>query len=394
MKRLYTAIACLALLFFVGCTPTQPADNQSTQQPVFDNVTINETENTTRPIRTLNGSVEYRLEATEGDVLRVPLTAVDPDGDTVTYEYEEPFDENGVWQTEIGDAGRYVIDVVASDGRAETVAPLVVTINKANRAPVLNCPDQFVFSEGELANLQCDVFDEEGDEVVVSYSGWSRSRTKRTSYLDSGEYTVRITASDGNSSTSEEVPVIIEDTNRPPSIEGPRNITVEETSTVTPSLTIEDPDGDDVTVTYTEPLNEDGIWETTFGDAGTYTAAVTASDGDLSTTRDITITVQDRNQAPVIRPLDLIRVNEGETVQIEPETYDPDGDSVSISFSGWMSSSTKQTSYTDAHPSGCTEKGCTARYSVFVTATDGQQTSQDEVVVEVVDTNRTTRFVE
>jgi hypothetical protein len=341
----------------------------------------------------LNGSVDYQISGTEGEVITLPLRATDPDGDDITYAYEDPFNEDGVWETNLGDEGTYVVDVNASDGLRTTTATVLVTVNRANRAPVVDCPSRFTFQEGELATINCDIYDPEGDRVVVTYQGWTTSRTKRVGYDDAGNYSVVITARDTQNNTVERtVPVTVTDTNRAPEITDIEDRSVQETSTFSIDPEVSDPDGDDVSVNYTAPLSNQGIWETSYGDAGEYDITVVASDGEATAKETFTLTVDARNQAPVIRPLDNITVDEGETVTIRPEAYDPDGDDVELDYSGWMESNQYTTDFEDAYPDGCNEKGCTAAYTVFVTATDGELTSQEELTVFVDDTNRAPQF--
>lgn len=395
MNKVLAALTVLCLSVLAACQPAStPNDNGSA--PVFDNLTnqtINASDNTTNGPSDLNGTVEYEITATEGDAIRIPLRATDPDGDELSYSYEEPFNSDGVWQTEQGDAGSYVIGVNASDGQSTTRTSVLVTVERANRAPNLDCPDTFTFKEGELAALNCDVYDPEGDRVIVSYSGWTTSRTKRTDYGDAGNYSALVRARDtNNNSVEEEVNVVIQDVNRAPTIQPIDDQTVEETTTFSIDPNVSDPDGDDVSVNYTQPLNSQGVWETRYGDAGEYEVTVVASDGDKTAKETFTLSVTDRNQAPVIRPLDNITVEEGETVTIRPETYDPDGDDVSLTYDGWMTSNKYTTTFEDAYPDGCNEKGCTASYTVFVEATDGDLTTQESLTVFVEDKNRPPQF--
>lgn len=409
MKTVKIAFVLITALLITACQPAEtpnPVEDigegnetenivgqQATQEDMFDNATTTE-QNVSQIERvTLNGSIQYQINATEGDIVRVPLTAVDPDGGDITYTYSEPLNENGIWETQIGDEGQHIVEVTASDGIDNTTVQVQINLARANRPPVIDCPDEFRFQEGDLVNLDCNIYDPDDEQVSVSYSGWSTSRTKRTTFGDAGTHTVQIRASDGQNAVTEEVQVIIEPVNRPPVIEGETDVTVQETSTAAFNLNITDPDGDSVDVRYTRPLNEDGVWQTDFGDAGTYSAAVIASDGQDETRQTLTINVERRNRAPVIRPIDTITVREGETVELQPEVYDPDGDSVSISYSGWMDSATKEVPFGAAYPEGCEEKGCTARYTVFITADDGDLTTQEEVTIEVQDVNRPPQFI-
>jgi len=66
------------------------------------------------------------------------------------------------------------------------------------------------------------------------------------------------------------------------------------------------------------------------------------------------------NRNPTLTVSD-ITINEGQTVTINPVVSDPDGDSLTISYSGWMSSSSYKTDYNDA-----------ASHTVTVVVNDGR----------------------
>jgi len=77
-------------------------------------------------------------------------------------------------------------------------------------------------------------------------------------------------------------------------------IIVEEKDLVSLKPKVTDPDEDSLSFTYTTPLDEVGKWQTTYGDAGEYTVTVTASDGELSATKDVLIIVNKKEETPVI----------------------------------------------------------------------------------------------
>jgi len=80
------------------------------------------------------------------------------------------------------------------------------------------------------------------------------------------------------------------------------------------------------------------------------------------------------NHPPVIDPIPDIMVNEEETVVLNPTATDPDGNKVTLTYSGWMSSSTYTTKK-------CTDRG---EHTVSVTASDGIASTSEDVQVIVV----------
>lgn len=82
--------------------------------------------------------------------------------------------------------------------------------------------------------------------------------------------------------------------------EGAKVLIVEETNLVSLKPKADDPDKDKLTFSYTTPIGQDGKWQTKYGDAGEYSVTITASDGQLTTTKDILIIVNKKEEAPVI----------------------------------------------------------------------------------------------
>jgi len=79
--------------------------------------------------------------------------------------------------------------------------------------------------------------------------------------------------------------------NLPPILDPIANITVNETDLVSINPTATDPNGDTLTFYFTSPLNSSGDWLTTIGDKGVYFVNVTVSDGSLTDSQIVMITV-------------------------------------------------------------------------------------------------------
>ena len=335
----------------------------------------------------------YTLTAVEGELVRIPVEAYDPDGGEVRLTFGAPFNEEGLWLTRIGDEGQYLVRVSVTDGLLTTSEYVLVVIERANRPPVVDCPRTITVQETETVRINCNIFDEDGDPVIVSYEGWMTSSVRETDYGDEGNYSVLVRARDAEHEVTRTVNIIVEKKNRPPVIEPIGELRVIETETIRVTPVVFDPDNDPITLSFSEPLSMDGSWTPDFGERGTYEVTVTASDGVDSSTETFTLVVERRNRAPVIRPIEPIRVKEGDTVRIPVQAYDPDGDDITISFSGWMNSSEYTTTYDDAHPLGCDAPGCTATYFVTVTVSDGVLETSEIVEVQVEDRNRPPQLI-
>ncbi|MFQ5474470.1 MAG: Ig-like domain-containing protein [Candidatus Nanoarchaeia archaeon] len=130
--------------------------------------------------------------------------------------------------------------------------------------------------------------------------------------------------------------------------------------------------------TFFKPLDGKGEWQTKVGDAGIHRTKVEVSDGELKDTASFCIEVLAKNKAPVLKAIEDILVKEGETVKIDASCTDADGDKVTITYSGWMSSDSKKTGFKDA-----------GKHSVTVTCKDPSGARDTEKVsVTVEDVNR------
>ncbi|MCF7872236.1 hypothetical protein K9L97_04340 [Candidatus Woesearchaeota archaeon] len=356
------------------------------------NVSV-DTDSGTENLEIDEGKASLTIEATEGDLVKIPVSAVDPDGDFIEYEFEAPFNNKGLWQTEIGDEGKYLVEVAISDGKLSTSDFILVVINRANRAPTIECPKKIRVEETELVKLDCNIYDVDGDVVIVGYDGWMKTATYQTNYEDAGTYSVLVRAKDKNHESTEEIEVIVENKNRAPVIEDIALQSVMEEDDIQVLVDVSDADGDDVEVEFGNPLNKDGSWTPTYGDRGMYNVSVVADDGKDKSVSTFELEVLRLNRAPVIKPLNDIEVDEGDSVVLPIQTYDPDGDEVVITYAGWMDSDEYSVSYDDAHPDGCNFKGCTAEYEVVVMVSDGVLSSEETVTIRVKDVNRPPVFV-
>lgn len=319
----------------------------------------------------------------EGDLVSFPsLKAVDPDGDKITYTFTAPLDANGKWQTKIGDAGEKVVTITASDGKSKASQKIRLVVTAKNRSPTIQSIEDIVVSEGDTVKLAPVVKDAEDDKVTVSYSGWMDSNTKTTTFGDAGKYVVTVKATDGTSTVSKKVNIVVAKQNRAPSIEQINNVVIKEGDKMTVKPLASDPDRDKLSFSFSTPLDAVGAWQTKVGDAGTYNLNVTVSDGELSDVAEFKVTVQSVNRPPVLIVKELdVSVDEGDIVSLHAESTDADGDSVRISYSGWMTSDTYKTTFEDS-----------GVHTVTVTATDGINKVSKDVQVTVRNVNRAPVF--
>lgn len=403
MKKLVLVIAIVFLLALSACSLQQylPDDNQSpvivlndtftfTNETVADdNLSIivdNEsTENNSQELSD-DTYVLSTITVTEGEIASLAfLSAEDPDGDDVEYTYSEPVNSRGLWQTNDGDEGKYLVTVTASDGLLSTTENIQIVVLPSNKGPVIDCPTEMTVNEGELVDLDCTIYDKEGDEISYLISGFMEDMTYQTSYKDAGVHTVVIEATDGNKTNIKVIELTIEDVNRLPEVKELDTINVEEGDVVELEIDAIDMDGDDLVIVYPFLFDEDGVWQTEKGDAGNYELEGFVSDGKDDVVVPISINVEKLNVAPTIdnlADLEDIEVFEGDTIVIDVTASDEDGDDVEVAFSGFMTTDTYTTTYDDA-----------GDYTVTVIVSDNTHEVSHDISVKVLNKNRPPVFV-
>jgi hypothetical protein len=133
-------------------------------------------------------------------------------------EAKAGLNENGVWITKKGDAGDYNIDVELYDGKEWEKVQFCINVREGNDAPKLIVSKNFNVKEGDILMIDAECVDPEGDEISVSYSGFTDTARKRTSFEDYGSHKVIVTCSDGINFVEKSVSVFVTNVNRAPVI--------------------------------------------------------------------------------------------------------------------------------------------------------------------------------
>ena len=111
---------------------------------------------------------------------------------------------------------------------------------------------------------------------------------------------------------------------------------VEETELVSLVPKAEDPDQDTLTFTFTSPTDDNGEWQTTYGDAGEYKAVITVSDGVNDVNEEILIIVNRKDAEPAInnfkpKETDVV-IDEGTSVKFEIAVSDLNNDELTYEW--------------------------------------------------------------
>ncbi|MEO1041422.1 MAG: Ig-like domain-containing protein [Pseudomonadota bacterium] len=224
----------------------------------------------------------------------------------------------------------YRLSVRASVDDRSTTEDLIVRVSDVNEAPTITSGLAGSATENSTAtDYQAGGEDPEGLALSYSIAGGDDGglftideNNGTLAFVDApdfenptdadgdGTYEVAIEITDGELTSTVNVSVTVNDTNEAPSFTSPSDVDVAENAVATgldPSTT--DPDGDDVTVSITGgadaglfEIGDDGIvfvaapdFETPADADGNnvYEIELTASDGDVTVTQDVTIAVTD-----------------------------------------------------------------------------------------------------
>lgn len=375
------------LLVAVGIWMWLSPNGEDTVAPTQSN-SSNETTIDLASSSSASNSTNARIVATfkEGELIQLRQNiATSPDGSAIKYSYSKPLDANGKWQTAIGDAGIYTITITADDGRLKTIRTVGIEVKAVNRAPVISNFDDVTVKEGDLVKFKPVVSDHENDTINLTLSGWMKSESYKTTFTDAGKHTVTLTATDGLHTVSKNATVTVTNVNQAPVLEALKTVTVEEEQQVALSPVYYDADAEQkLVVTYTKPVDASGKWTPKVGDADKYDVTVSVTDGEATVSQPVQIVVTEKNLAPTITNFSNVAVDENTTLRLSPVVADPNsGNKVTVSYSGWMNSSSKDVKFGDA-----------GMHNVTLTATDGKLSTSKTIVVTVNKVYRAPVFVD
>ena len=245
------------------------------------------------------------INVKENELVKLNVKVSDPDKDVVTYAFTKPLNKLGEWQTNYGDAGEYVVTLTATDGKLTTEKKVKIVVGRVNVPPTIDGIKDITVSEGEQINFEPKVNDPNGDAVSVSISEPLKSGTFVSDHTSAGEYSIKVVATDGELDTEKVFKLTINDVNELPIVSGLEDVTIKEGEVVELNPAITDLDEDKITLTISDPVGNDGVWETGYTDHGVYVITIVADDGKNKVTKKVTVTVEDINMPPVITDISL-----------------------------------------------------------------------------------------
>ena len=376
-------------------------------------------------------NVTYSLSGT--DALRFNIN---PATGAVTFKvapnYEAP--------TDVGANNVYNIILNASDGALTTSQNVAVTVTNVNAAPVITSAAAASFAENRTGTVYTAAATddaESGSGLTYSLSGTDAAlfNINATSGVvtfkavpnyeapgDAGGdniYDIIVTASDGQLSTAKNVVVTVTNINAAPVITSAATATFAENGTGTVYAAISTDDAESgAGVTYSISGTDAALFDVnvatgavTFknapnyespGDAGgnnIYDIVVTASDGQLSTSKNVAVTVTNVNLVPVITSLATASFTENGSGAAYTVTATDDaetGVALAYTLSGTdaalfnIDSATGAVTFKSApNFEAPKDAGANNVYNFVVAATDGMLSTTKAVAVNVTNQNET-----
>ena len=160
----------------------------------------------------------------ESSNLTFEVTAVDPDGDDITYSaYNLPIGAGFSgqifnWTPTGTQAGSYLVNFSASDGGQQAVEGVLITVNNVNNGPVLNPIGDKIADGSQTLTFTVAATDPDGDPIVYSAQNLPAGAmfsvnefTWTPTDYQAGTYQVTIIASDGALQDSETFTITVID---------------------------------------------------------------------------------------------------------------------------------------------------------------------------------------
>ncbi len=352
------------------------------------------------------------------------ISASDSDGDSLEYSVsglpwsaDYSLDSSGTfsWTPFSGHAGTYQLLFKVSDGSQSDSEIVILRVLKEdppfvqeeNSVPVLQTIGPKSVYRDELLSFSLSASDPDDDALEYSVSGlpWSADYSLDSSGTFSwtpsgghvGTYYATFVVSDGVLYDSKVVEITVMDVvnsvNSAPVISpvSPMSVPVEHSLSFT--VNAEDPDGDPLEYSVSGlpwsadySLDSSGTfsWTPSAGHAGTYYATFSVSDGTVSDSAIVKISVYLSNRAPVIDDIHAGTVYSNQEFSFTAHAVDPDGDPIEYSVTGLPWSADYELNSKTGDFSWKPLDGHAGTYYIPFTASDGLLKDTSTLVLRVI----------
>ncbi|TQD25169.1 Ig-like domain-containing protein [Methanolobus vulcani] len=346
-----------------------------------------------------------------GSELSFSVSATDADDLVLTYGVEGlPFGydlnfETGYfkWIPAEADIGTHIVNFSVSDSYAFDFTQVNITVNElviVDTPPQLEPIDNKYVNENETLSFNVTAIDPEEDAIEYSASMLPEDSSFDTSsgafiwmpdFDDAGTYLVEFTATANDLSDSENVTITVNNVNHDPKLLNIKSQTVNEGSILEFTIGASDPDGDTLEFGMNglppeatlNAVTGEFFWTPDYEDAKVYDVEFSVSDGSLSDSENITITVTNVNRVPVLDLIGDRSVSEDSALIITLSATDADeGDSLTYHTNATFGTLDGNVFIWD------TGYGDAGRYIVEFNVTDGMAVDSEIVEITVDDVNR------
>jgi hypothetical protein len=271
---------------------------------------------------TISSSATF--SAAENQTAIGTVTASDADGDSLTYSVsgsEISISDSGqltfVTAPDYETKNSYSATVTVSDGTNSTTQDITVNVTDveevaANQAPTFTSSTTFSLAENQTAIGTVTASDPDGDSLTYSVSGSEISISDSgqltfvtaPDYETKNSYSATVTVGDGVASATQSITVDISNLNdNNPTISSSATFSLAENNAIIGSVAASDADGDSLTYSVSGSeinISSSGVLTFTslpdYETKNSYSATVTATDGENSITQDITVNITDVSQ--------------------------------------------------------------------------------------------------
>ena len=253
------------------------------------------------------------VDAYEGQPVTITPLVQDLDGDSVSTALDSPIPVDGSETLTYEQSGTYPVTIAASDGIAEVEETIYVTVHNTNRAPSSNAPESVSGREGDELQVSMTPTDPDNEnsvsndnnELTITYGApLDEDGTFTPDYDVTAPILTSVTVSDGEFGETQQVMLNIQNTNRPPRIEIPDQLTASKEIDLAPHVTVSDPDNENIatnddntlTILYTSPFDNTGRWAPP--QPGIVFTAVKVTDGEFTVSKNVQIAVDTVHPQP------------------------------------------------------------------------------------------------
>jgi RHS repeat-associated protein len=308
--------------------------------------------------------------------------------------------------------GEYVLKLTASDGQLSSSDTTAVTVIPRNQPPVVDAGQDQTVELPAPAELRGTVTDDALPRGSVVATTWSvidgpgevtfadpQAASTTATFSAPGVYTLRLSADDTEFTVSDDVLITVLKNEAPAVNAGPdRTITLPTDTVALEGTAIDDglPTGSTLAVTWTKVSGPGSVifadsnsaaTSSTLSVNGEYVLELTASDGKLTSSDTVTVTVIPQNRAPVVNASQDQSIDLPAPAELRGTVTDdalPPGSVVTITWSVVDGPGT--VAFADPHAAVTTATfSAPGVYTLRLSASDTDQTVSDDVVISVSD---------